>query len=94
MKNKKLEFINKIYQKIPIDKVSICKPIELAQIVFPYLYKNHLFMGNIKEIDVVNGVLYLNNSEVARICEKDIKKPFNAEGYYLEGRILAQQEIY
>lgn len=87
------EFLNKIYNEIPDNKIAVCKPAELAKIVTTYLRENKLFMSNIKEIKVNNGVLYLDSQIVDRICEKDTKI-WSEEAHYWEGRILKDQELY
>lgn len=93
MVNNRKEFLNKIYHEVPINKTMSYQPKELLKVVTNYLRQNKLFMGDIKEIKVTNGVLYFNNKIVDRICEKDVKT-YDEESYYWEGKILEHAEVY
>lgn len=44
------------------------------------------------DIDVIDGVLYVNGTGYKRIAPKSPREPFNPREYYWEGRILARQE--
>lgn len=91
MVNNRTEFLNKVYHEIPIDKIAIYQPKELLRIIITYLREHNLFMTNIKEIKVVDGVLYFDNLIVKRICEKDTKI-YDKNAYLWEGKILNRQE--
>jgi pheromone shutdown protein TraB len=43
---------------------------------------------------VINGVLYMNGEHLGRIEPKAAKTVFDERSYYIEGKILARQEVY
>ena len=43
---------------------------------------------------VIDGVLYINGDCLGRFAPKAARPPFDERAYYIEGRILARQEVY
>lgn len=93
MINNRTEFLNKIYWEIPVDTTWMIGKNELLKAVMEYKRKHQVFLGNIKDIKVTNGVLYLDGEMIIRVCDKPVKT-YNEESYYWEGKILKRDEIY
>lgn len=45
------------------------------------------------KVTVKNGFLFLDNKPITRVAPKDPPPAFNEYTYYIEGKILARQEI-
>lgn len=94
MNNNRTEFLNRIYQAVPFNKEMFFKPQELLKMVVNCLRENKVFMSDIKEINVIEGALFLNDIRVGIICDFEPKKTNYIECNYWENKILKAQEIY
>ena len=89
---------NQILPQINWTWLNITPIKELIKLVIDYR-RRQVREGNAHIDDklnakVIDGCLYINNDFIKRIAPKDPRVKFDEQAYYIEGKILARQEVY